>query len=130
MTDSTFLVRFAEFVGKMKRQTLAPALAKSKKAGEKPSEERESAHPKFITEMLTGILRAVGQVAQVDRFIKRFGDEVLWDNAKIPWRRSALWLVVRVSLQMVLGIDDYKSFMIYFMVRILDHATRRGIEGH
>jgi len=85
MTDSTFLDRFAGFVGKMKLHKLAHALAKSKIAGETLSEERESAHPKFITEMLTGILRAVGQVAQVDRFIKRFGDEVLCDGAKIPW---------------------------------------------
>ena len=130
MNDSTFLARFADFLEKMKRETLAAAAATAKKAGEKLSEERETAHPKFITELLTGILRAVGQVASVERFIKRVGDEVLWDNAKIPWRRSPLWLVIRVSLQMVLGVREYKSFMVYFMARILNQATRKSIEGH
>jgi len=130
MSDPTFLAPFTDFVAKMKQEVLAAAAAKATKAGERLSEERETAHPRFMTEMLTGILRAVGQVGHVTRFTKRVGDEALWDNAKIPWRRSPLWLVVRVSLQMVLGAEQYKSFMVYFMARVLDQATRRGIEEH
>ena len=130
MSDPTFLARFAEFVEKMKRQVIAAAAAKSTKAGETLLEERDSVHPRFVTEMLTGILRAVGKVGQVQRFVKRIGDEVLWDNAKTPWRRSPLWLVIRVSLQMVLGVGDYKCFMVYFMARILRQAIQRGVQGH
>jgi len=128
--DSTFLARFSQFVGEMKRQTVFAALATSTKANEVVAEERESAHPKFITEMLSGILRAVGKVADVERFIKRVGDEVMWDNALIPWRRSPLWLVVRVSLQLTLGREEFKEFMVYFMARILGHAARSDIKGH
>ena len=130
MSDQRFMAQFADFVEKMKRKINPVAIPKSKKAGEKVPEERESAHPKLVTEMLSGILRAVGQVGEVRRFIKRVGDDVLWDHAKKPWRRSPLWLVIRVSLQMVLGVQEYKSFMVYFMTRVLELATERGVEGH
>jgi hypothetical protein len=114
----------------MNRDVLGAAAGRGSKAGETLQEERESAHPMFVTEMLTGILRAVGQEVELPRFTKRIGDEVLWDNAKVPWRRSPLWLVVRVALQIVLGVEQYKRFMVFFMTRVLDLATRRGIEGH
>lgn len=127
MSEPTFLTRLADFVEKLKRDVLSAAAERGSKAGETMQEERESTHPRFVTEMLTGILRAVGQEVQIKRFMKRIGDEVLWDNAKIPWRRSPLWLVVRVALQMVLGEEDYKYFMILFMARILDLATRKGV---
>lgn len=127
--DPTFLTQLADFVEKMKRDVLGVAAGKGSKAGEVLQEERESTHPRFVSEMLTGILRAVGQEVEVERFMKRVGDEVLWDNAKIPWRRSPLWLVVRVSLRMVLGEEEYKYFMIFLLARVLDLATRRGVEG-
>jgi len=130
MSDSTFLPQLAECVEKLKRETLAAAIVRTTQAGQSLPEERESVHPKFVTEMLTGILRAVGQVAQIHRFTKRISDEVLWDLTGTPWRRSPLWLVVRVSLQMILGVEEYKSFLVYFMSDLLTRATRRRIVGH
>lgn len=130
--DTTFLQEFTSFVEKMKRDRLEQAMPKSSKAGSEVSEERDTAHPKFITEMLTGILRAIGDPADIERIQKRIADDVLWDNAKIPWRRSALWLVVRVALQTSLkssahGHTQYKAFMVLFMVRILELALRQGL---
>lgn len=124
-----FLTGLADLVEKMKSDFIGAAAGKGSKAGETLQEERESAHPKFVSEMLTGILRAVGQEVEVERFMKRVADEVLWDDAKIPWRRSPLWLVVRVALRMVLGEDVYKHFMIFFMARVLDLAIRMGVDG-
>lgn len=51
-------------------------------------------------------------------------EEVLWLNSKMPWRRSSLWLWIRVALQLVIQRlrakeevteDLYKHFMIYYM---------------
>lgn len=40
-------------------------------------------------------------------------------------------VVVRVSLQMLLGVDNCKSFMIYTMARILDQVTQKdAIKGY
>lgn len=127
--DPTFLKRLSEFVEMMKRDQISAASGRGQKAGETVQEERESAHPMFISELLTGILRGVGQEANVERFMKRIGDEVLWDNAIIPWRRSPLWLVVRVALRMILGQEDYKSFMIFFMAQVLVLSTQRGVSA-
>jgi len=38
----------------------------------------ESVHPRYISELLVGILRGYGQPAVVDRITKRIGDEVLF----------------------------------------------------
>ena len=84
------------------------------------SEVRESVHPRYISELLVGILGGCGQTANVDRITKRIGDEVLWDNAYKPWRRSPLWLTLRVSLQSSLrGSNLYKDFMLFFHAYLL-----------
>lgn len=125
VTESTFLTHLGGLLEKLKREVLPGAAPRATKAGEALPEERDSADPRFVTELLTGILRGVGQEVRVERFMKRVGDEVLWDNAKIPWRRSPLWLVVRVALRMVLGPVVYKWFMIFFMAQVLQVATTR-----
>ncbi|KAF8252042.1 hypothetical protein K440DRAFT_578390 [Wilcoxina mikolae CBS 423.85] len=130
VSDPTFLPQLSNFVEKMKRDYIDAAAGRGSKAGETLQEERESTHPRFVSEMLTGILRGVGQEVELQRFMKRIADEVLWDDTKLPWRRSPLWLVVRVALRLVLGQEWYKGFMIFFMARLLDIATRRGIEGN
>lgn len=130
VVDPTFLSRLSKFVEMVKRHQISAASGRGQKAGETLQEERESTHPMFISELLTGILRGVGQEVDVERFMKRIGDEVLWDNATIlPWRRSSLWLVVRVALWVVLGQDDYKFFMIFFMAQVLVLSTQRGVKA-
>jgi hypothetical protein len=125
--DSAFLNELGMFLEKMNRDVLEQAAPKAAKAGSTVLEDRETQNPKFITEMLTGILRGIGSPANVQRIEKRIADDVLWDNARTPWRRSPLWLVVRVALQTTLrdpggGQKEYKSFMVFLMARLLDWA--------
>ena len=93
-------------------------------------EPRNTVDPRFVTEMLTGILRALGQPFDVRRIHKRTRDDVLWSDALNPWRRSPLWLLLRVAMQTSLFDSSdpagphfqYKSFMIFFMARVLERA--------
>jgi hypothetical protein len=86
--------------------------------------EEESVHPRYISELLVGILRAYGQPAPVDRITKRIGDEVVGVNK--PWRRSPLWLVIRVSLQTSLRASNlYKPFILFFHAYLLRTCVRR-----
>ena len=87
-----------------------------------PSVFEHTVHPRYITELLTGILRSVGRPADITRISKRVGDDVVWDVSKVlpPWRRSSLWLLIRVALQTTLdrsplGHDTYKEFLLFFM---------------
>jgi hypothetical protein len=84
--------------------------------------------------MLTGILRAVGEPLDVSRIYKHTREDVLWKNAFQPWRRSPLWLCLRVALQTSLVCHDdeephlrYKSFMLFFMAQVLRDALKASL---
>jgi hypothetical protein len=121
-----FLEELASFLTQMDVDVL-DSTATAVKAASTVREVRESAHPKYISELLVGILRGFGQLVVVDRITKRIGDEVLWKNANKPWRRSALWLVVRVALQASEGHDNiYKPFILFFHAHVLRLCVQRA----
>ncbi|KAI6112362.1 hypothetical protein EV401DRAFT_2105300, partial [Pisolithus croceorrhizus] len=124
--DAVFRLELAHFLCEMDKDSLDTAPT-SRKAGANFSETRDTVHPRYITELLTGILRAVGRPAEVQRINKRIGDDVVWRDSRLPWRRSSLWLVIRVVLQTTLaqngfGVDGYKVFMLFFMNRLAREA--------
>ncbi|EGO02914.1 hypothetical protein SERLA73DRAFT_70404 [Serpula lacrymans var. lacrymans S7.3] len=131
--DMRFLAELASFLSQMDENILDSAPTTTK-AGSTVREERDTTHPRYITEFLTGILRGIGRKADVLRIQKRIRDEVLWSNTKLPWRRSPLWLVIRVALQTTLtretdGLGQYKSFMVLFMQRILMSGLESDLQS-
>jgi hypothetical protein len=83
----------------------------------------------MITELFLGFLGPVGVLVEVPPLWKNTRDEVLWLKARRPWRRSALWLLVRVAIQlqcsrMLESADTaktfYKSFMAFFLSKVLE----------
>ncbi|KAL6306962.1 hypothetical protein BKA93DRAFT_878262 [Sparassis latifolia] len=125
--DVHFVKELSSFLAQMSVDELDSA-ATTRKAGSTVVEKRDSASPGYITQLLTGILRGVGRPADVNRISKRINDDVLWKDAYLPWRRSPLWLVIRVALQTSLGranaLSEYKSFMVFFMSRLLRLTVR------
>ncbi|PVF94396.1 hypothetical protein CPB86DRAFT_800493 [Serendipita vermifera] len=109
------------------------ALPKTKKGKDEHHETRNVASPRYISEAIAGIIRATqpsnGPAIQTTFVTKRLNDHVLWKSIDNPWRRSPLWLLIRVSLQTTLqerGSDDawgYKAFLAFFMARILKDAV-------
>jgi hypothetical protein len=91
----------------------------------------ESVHPRYISELLVGILRGCGRPALVDRITKRIGDEVLLNTPNgqregKPWRRSPLWLILRVTLQSSLRSSNlYKPFVLFFHAHLLHCGVRQ-----
>ena len=88
----------------------------------------DTVHPRYITELLTGILRGVGRPADIARISKRVGDDVVCNDLKLlPWRRSSLWLLIRVALQTTLdrslGHHTYKEFMLFFLCFLAEEET-------
>ncbi|KAG2119627.1 uncharacterized protein F5147DRAFT_795623 [Suillus discolor] len=133
--NATFPAELANFLVHMDQDVLDAAATRTK-ANCTVLEERDTTHPRYITELLTGILRGLGSIADIPRIRKRIGDDVLWDSVKLPWRRSPLWLVIRVALQTTLersalGRTTYKSFILFFMARLmtlaLDHDLSNDI---
>ena len=98
--------------------------------------------PRYITELLTGIIRGMSpnpdQTFQQTTFItKRINDHALCDkDAHAPWRRSPIWLILRITLQTTLhdlNVDErfsYKSFMVYLISSILGTALHSKQPDH
>jgi hypothetical protein len=117
--DECFLRELSSFLVQMDVDCL-DSTPTTLKGGSVVVEIRETVHPRYISELLMGILGGFGQPADVDRITKRIGDEVLWDNALKPWRRSPLWLTLKVSLQSSLRVSNlYKPFILFFHTHLL-----------
>ena len=122
--DPFFLPELASFLIQMDVDVL-DSTATTDRAGSTVREVRESAHPRYISELLVGILRGFGQPASINRITKRIADEV-GEYTYQPWRRSPLWLVIRVALQTSLSCDMYKTFMLFFHIHLLKICIQRG----
>ncbi|QRV92774.1 kinase-like protein [Ceratobasidium sp. AG-Ba] len=117
--DIGFISEIANFLAQMNADVLDGAIAKTTKAGAKVAEVRDAADPHYISQLFTGILRGLGKEIEPHRVVKRIADEVLWDSAYLPWRRSPVWLIIRVALQTSIDPAEYKHFMVYLHAHIL-----------
>ncbi|TAQ90964.1 hypothetical protein B7494_g730 [Chlorociboria aeruginascens] len=131
MRDDGFRQELINFLAIMNVETQQECLPEIVRAGSTVVETRDTVHPRFITEMLTGILRGIGRSVDIDRIHKRTRDDVLWDNDYLPWRRSPTWLLLRVAIEtsqreVIDARQHYKHFMIYFMSQMLQLAVQRS----
>jgi hypothetical protein len=133
--DTVFRSELANFLVRMNEDVLDTTEG-TLRTEATASERRDTADPRHITELLTGILRGVGRpAASVVRVTKRIGDDVVISSASpLPWRRSSLWLLVRVAIQTTLepfrqGRDSYKCFMIFFLARLTEDAMRADLSS-
>ncbi len=154
-TDECFLWELSSFLAQMDIDLFDPTPTRDSSF----LSDYDGAHPGYISELLVGILRGYGQPAVINRITKRIGDEVLldllgelspdrllWDNLPQwrdksfrrrnelkqiqPWRRSPLWLILRVSLQSSLGDSNlYKPFILFFHAYLLRSCVRRDISS-
>lgn len=94
----------------------------------------------MATDFIMNLFTALGESAKVDAVTKNTRDNVLWNECLIPWRRSPLWLLIRVFLHLFLtrvGMPEkqtssiYKAFMVMLLSRILRSARVTGAHlGH
>lgn len=127
---------FASTMAKMSQQRVGGTQPQVKKATKFHDEERDTTHPKMITEFLVSFLMAIGSPSDTEAVWKNTREEVNWLNCFMPWKRSPIWLVTRVVLQLSFArsarTDDdgdlYKEFMAYHMSKILNQANANPAE--
>ena len=134
LADATFLEPLTDLLAKLDFEAPEEVCPTTKKAGSKVVEVRDTVHPRLVTEMLTGILRAVGKPLEVGRIHKHTRDDVLWHKTLKPWRRSPVWLILRVALQTSLFSRNernphrrYKTMMLVFLTYVLETAWRANL---
>ncbi|KAK4182710.1 hypothetical protein QBC35DRAFT_546309 [Podospora australis] len=129
--DPDFLNKFAELICNLELNSISVSRPKSKKAGETLDEERDTASPMLITNMLIGILSGLGEIVAPDRIHKNSREQISWANAKSPFHRSATWMLLRVALRLVLHAESqqtglpslYRPVMVFFHAQLLGQAV-------
>ncbi|KAJ6257020.1 hypothetical protein Dda_7903 [Drechslerella dactyloides] len=129
--NPAFLTELISFLHHMSfHEFSTETLATSRKGGNDLSETRSVADPKYIVELFTGMMRGIGCEIQIDRITKSIRDEVNWSKANLPWRRSGLWLVVRVALQTTLSPQQYKCLMLEVIRSLLEFSLQLEVNSH
>ncbi|KAI8648277.1 hypothetical protein NCS55_01496600 [Fusarium keratoplasticum] len=132
LKDEDFQATLAKTLAKMSHQTVEETKHNVKKAKQNHAEDRETVHPRIVVDLLPGILRGAGEQVTVTGISKNTHEEVIWSHSKLPWRRSPLWLLIRVGLQLTMvrcssrGRDVYKEFMVFMMAEALSISTKHG----
>ncbi|KAI1283285.1 hypothetical protein F5Y07DRAFT_408682 [Xylaria sp. FL0933] len=144
---ASVMINISEFQQPKFHEALAQALVdmskypvkamqpKVKKAGDVLHEDRDTNHPGMVTEVLNGVLRSMGEPVECPAIVKNTRDDVLWKDARSPWRRTPSWLLVRVALQ--LGFHrtttnderdtTYKEAMLLIFCHVLKRATEQSL---
>src|SRR5713101_2293522 len=142
-TDECFLWELSSFLAQMDIDLFDPTPTRDSSF----LSDYDGAHPGYISELLVGILRGYGQPAVINRITKRIGDEVLFGAGPLwekrpdrlrrwllrrdrpwsdkPWRRSPLWLILRVTHQTSLRLSNlYKPLVLFFHAHLLRSCVR------
>ncbi|KAK7937469.1 uncharacterized protein PG986_014337 [Apiospora aurea] len=123
-----FQTALADMLSELDAKTHSSCRPQSTKRGD---EKRDTIIPRMIGPVV-GFLRGLGKQAEALQFVKNSREEVLWANAKVPWHRSATWLLLRVTLQLSFSRQRvrlpscqlYKDFMIFLVITLIDKATK------
>ncbi|KAF7592066.1 hypothetical protein BBP40_000732 [Aspergillus hancockii] len=135
---SDFQEAIAETLAKMSHQSAPGTKPKVKKAGYLHDEDRDTTHPKMVTELFFNFLRPLCEQVDLLRIQKNTRDEVMWSNSRLPWHRSSLWLLLRVGIQLVFSRNPirnqktnntYKLFMVHMLSNVLDMSRAANLPG-
>ncbi|MCJ1350906.1 MAG: hypothetical protein MMC33_000887 [Icmadophila ericetorum] len=129
--DASLQDNLAAFLEQASTESIKKFAAQARKAGSSVYESRDTADPALITQMLMTLLEANGRRTFPVLLSKRIRDDVCWsEGGEKPWRRSALWLTIRVGIQRHLntlfggeaGRVHYKFFFALFLARFLEET--------
>ncbi|KAF8851671.1 hypothetical protein BDZ45DRAFT_140606 [Acephala macrosclerotiorum] len=123
----TFRATIANTLATMSHEEAPGTQPQVRKARQNHDEERDTTHPKMITELFLAFLGPLAKPMDVPSLIKNTRDEVLYHNAFKPWRRSSMWLLIRVAIQREMARlasdmpeNFYKTFMVFLMSHVLE----------
>lgn len=129
--DDAFRVELSKLLSRLNGESIGLYQPISRKAGASMREVRETTHPGMVSDCLMTMLCALGDKEDVQVVQKFVRDDVLWDNALLPWRRAPFWLLLKVSVLRTLLTSNrpvearkqYKLFMIEVVACTLRKAS-------
>lgn len=99
LAQDGLIASLAQIIATISRQEIPEFRLRS---GEDHAAPYDTTHPALVSEYLASIFAALGELTTIDVISKHTRHEVLTSsNVFPPWRRSPLWLLIRVVLQLV-----------------------------
>lgn len=95
--DSRFQSQLAIFLEQASVESIKQFAAVALKAGADAYESRDTVDSSLVTQMLMALLEANGRRIFPTKLRKHVRDDVCWNDSEKPWKRSPLWLVIRVG---------------------------------
>ena len=133
--EADFATMLVKTLSTMSQQKVPEMEVYSKKSGAVHEEDRDTTQPAVVSEMFLGMLRGIGTPRYTTSIRKNTREEVLHSNARKPWRRSAMWLLVRVALQLTISRSPdgslalYKNVIVLTMCRILSSSQQFALSS-
>lgn len=136
------LSTLAKTLSKMSLQEAPGMMPTVQKSGNDVKETRDTTDPGLVTELIVAFLQPISSVPISQKIWKHTREEVLWNQAYMPWRRSPLWLLLRTVMQLLFtqsqvarssdpgvatGGGLYKIFMIYLLSRVLLESIKVNV---
>ena len=134
--ETSFQQWLAQFLEQASVEPVKQFAAVTFKAKSNAFESRDTGTPAIVGQLLMAILKANGKKHTASLTRKRFYDDVCWgDGAENPWRRSPVWLVLRVGIQRSLcflmggyiGLLQYKFFVSFTLSSISKEICANGL---
>lgn len=96
----------------------------------------DTTNPALVTGLLHGFLLSNGNHSPGNTIWKNTREEVSAVDARSPpWKRSAVWLLIRVAFQLAMSTKGahsdgiYKRWMVFHMAQLLSAATAEGLSS-
>ncbi|KAL8669967.1 MAG: hypothetical protein Q9168_005470 [Polycauliona sp. 1 TL-2023] len=129
--DPSFCREFSTMLRRLDSEVVDEMMPKSRKANQDFAEFRDTCHPGLVSELLMASMAALGAPSEILQIQKRIRDDVVWGHSKLPWRRSTLWLLLRIAIHTTLirGMEpehahvQFKNFILYFLTHVLNLTT-------
>jgi hypothetical protein len=114
----------------MSQERVEQMLPRVPNSGVDQIEERDTACSAMVTQLLTAYLRSLSDLTTDAnkaplRLMKHTRDEVLLKDARLPWRRSPFWTMVRIALQLTITGDLYKRPMVRLPSSVVQLSASR-----
>ncbi|KAL8690285.1 MAG: hypothetical protein Q9218_004235 [Villophora microphyllina] len=138
MADPAFCEQLVTMLKRMDSEVVPEILPSSNNKDSSETDDGDTCHPRLVTELLMATLAATGKPTRMAQVQKRIRDDVFQEGGSSPWRRSTLWLILRVCLQTTLARSlepadsaaQYKNFMISHLSDLLGLAAgSRAADG-
>ena len=132
-----FVSAISNCLHRLHEETVERMVPTTRKAGQTHTEVRDTVNPSLVTDMLMTFLAAFGSPVQTKQIQKRYRDDVLWEKAYKPWRRSPLLLLIKTAIHTTLvqshdyhkGTLEYKNFYAFALCQLLQRTIEETSEG-